>query len=91
MSWTHLGDTIPKARKEYHCDLCGLKIVVGMLHIARRGAFEGCGVTQRMHIDCEQVTHNWTLNDWENSDESEFREEKARFFAKQQEPRKESA
>jgi hypothetical protein len=46
----------------------------------------------RMHIACEMVTRNWGVNDWENpGSEEEFREEKARFFAKQQEPRKESA
>jgi hypothetical protein len=43
--------------------------------------FEGEGITQRMHTDCEEVTHNWREDDWESRDEHGFREEKAAFFA----------
>jgi len=81
MCWKFLNDTTPKARKEHRCELCGLPISVGQEHVARRGVFEGEAVTQRMHTDCEAVTHGWREDDWENRDEHEFLEEKAAFFA----------
>jgi hypothetical protein len=81
MCWKHLSDTMPKARKPHCCHLCGLPIAVGQVHVARRGVFEGGTITQRMHTDCEEVTHDWREDDWENFDEFGFREEKASFFA----------
>ncbi len=92
MSYQHIRDEHPTARKEHSCDLCGLAISVRTSHVKRTGSYDGRMDVFRMHIACEMVTRNWGVNEWENpGSEEEFREEKARFFAKQQEPRKESA
>lgn len=74
MSWTHLSDTKPKARKRYNCELCGQPIEPGQQHVARRGVCDGDMVTARMHIYCESVTRveNWNSADWECYDEAEF-------------------
>ena len=82
MSWTHFGDTKPKARKEHICELCALSIPKGMEHVARRGANDGYVDTFRMHIDCERVTRRWREDDWEcGIDHGEFRKELAEFLA----------
>jgi hypothetical protein len=65
MSWTHLSDTTPKARKQYRCDICNEIIEVGEDHVARRGAGEGRIVTMRMHLDCEEFSKAWDQMDWE--------------------------
>jgi len=75
MSWNHLEDTSPKAKKEYRCYLCGLKINIGEKHIKRTGTADFEFITQRMHIDCEKLTNDWDENDWENFDEAEFRQD----------------
>jgi len=77
MAWTWFNDTKPKARKKYGCDLCGRKIQIGEKHIARRGADNGEAFTNRMHLDCEDVTrkNSWDESDWECCDINEFLKE----------------
>jgi hypothetical protein len=53
--------------------------------------FEGEAITQRMHTDCEEVTHGWREDDWENRDEHEFREEMGKRHLEQTPPEKGSA
>jgi hypothetical protein len=65
MSWTHLEDTKPKARKNYWCDICAEKINVGEAHVARRGIGDVGPMTSRMHIECEEMTKKWDLMEWE--------------------------
>jgi hypothetical protein len=74
MSWTWLSDTKPRARKQYHCDLCGRAIEHGQEHVARRGIGDDGPVTLRMHIICCEITklYQWTDFDFENYDEAEF-------------------
>ena len=81
MSWTHLGDTKPKARKRYHCDLCNLPIDVGTVHIARRGINDDVPITMRMHLRCEEITRlkKWDDAYWESNDASEFRKNLKRY------------
>ena len=78
MSWKHLEDTTPKARKKYRCHLCGLSIDAGDKYIKRTGV-DGEFIMTRMHIKCEKLTDNWNENDWENFDEAEFRGELAKL------------
>lgn len=73
MSWTHLGDTYPKARKEHRCYLCGLRIRKGARHVRRDGIADGEFVACRMHAVCESHTKAWDETDWECFDESDFR------------------
>lgn len=75
MSWLHIEDKKPKARKKHYCYLCGKTIDIGIIHIARTGIHTGEGFgTFRMHLDCEPHTHDWDIGDWECHDVSEFRE-----------------
>lgn len=75
MSWTHLEDTRPKARKRHCCDLCGYAIPVGMVHVARRGIGDDGPCTVRMHEICEELSREWDEWGWENQDVGEFRRE----------------
>ncbi len=71
MSWTHLRDTNPKAKKEHKCFLCGEKILVGEKYISRSG-IDDVGLTSfAMHVECEDGTKDWTPWDWECTSEGE--------------------
>ena len=65
MSWTHLEDTWPNARKRYRCYLCGKPIEIGQTYLRRKGTDCGMFVTARMHEECEKQTHDWDATDWE--------------------------
>jgi len=73
MSWTHIEDTTPKARKEHRCILCELPIEKGVVHVARFGVDDDGKVKVRMHIECEKATEGWSYEDWEVNDAYEFR------------------
>ena len=64
MSWVHLGDTRPKASKDYCCFVCGEVIPKGEVHTARRGIDEK-PFTFRMHSECHDITLDWDQGDWE--------------------------
>ena len=81
MSWQHLEDTTPKARRKYRCLLCGLPITKGQKHIKRVGV-DGEMYQMRMHIECEKLTEDWDEDNWLNFDEAEFRGELAELEAK---------
>ena len=72
MSWNHIRDEKPKARKDHTCYLCELRIPKGTVHVCRTGSFDGELVTQRMHKQCEFATQDWD-DEWENTDPVEFR------------------
>lgn len=80
MSWTHLEDRTPKARKVYRCLLCELPIAIGERHVKRCGISEGGHYNFRMHTACEKITADqlWDEVDWECLDASSFREMLAR-------------
>lgn len=65
MSWTHLRDERPKARKAYRCFLCGEPIPVGEVHVSRAGVRDDGLETFRMHIECKAESDNWDPFDWE--------------------------
>lgn len=73
MSYTHLGDTRPKARKQYRCYLCHRPIDVGERHVYRKSTDDGEFVAARMHERCESLTHDWDIDEWESHDPAEFR------------------
>jgi len=75
MSWLHLGDTQPKARKRHICYMCWRPIEPGTAHVARGRIVDDGPVTSRMHLRCEQITSDerWDDGDWECHDSSEFR------------------
>jgi len=75
MSWTHLNDTKPKARKRYRCVLCDHFIAKGEIHVARRGIGDDGPCTARMHTLCESLTHDWDYTDWECYEPGAFRQE----------------
>jgi hypothetical protein len=65
MTWTHLSDTTPRARKRHQCCLCGEVIEREEQHVARRGISEGVPITSRMHPECEAATRDWDDETWE--------------------------
>lgn len=74
MSWTHLSDTTPRARKRYRCILCDGHIEHGQPHVARRGITDDGPRTFRMHILCESISKKWEWWEWEDlCDPLEFR------------------
>jgi len=72
MSWNYIKQETPKAKKVHKCYLCGEDIKIGELHIARTGSFEGKILTNRMHFECEKVTEDWGIEDWECHEPCEF-------------------
>jgi hypothetical protein len=74
MSWTHLSDTRPRARKPYRCYLCARTIPAGDVHVCRTGRDEDGVSTARMHVACEARTRDWGEDEWECHDPAEFRE-----------------
>ena len=56
------GET--KARKDYECDLCHLKILSGTKHYTHAVADDGTCVTWRYHLICESKTHDWDDDDF---------------------------
>lgn len=75
MSWTHLSDTEPEARKEYRCILCDKMILKGETHVARRGICDDGPCTSRMHTACELQTRDWDEWDWETYEPADFNKE----------------
>jgi len=75
MSWKHLSDTTPIATfRTYRCYLCDLEISKGVQHVHRSGTNNGELFVMRMHMQCEKLTKNWKLEDWEEPiDYIEFR------------------
>jgi hypothetical protein len=74
VSYTHLGDETPRARKPHRCYLCGLMIEAGEVHVKRSGVSEDGFDTIRMHTACEAKTDEWREDDWECHDPAAFRE-----------------
>ena len=73
MSWTHLSDREVRGRKEYFCQLCGLRIRKGAKRIVRFGVDSGDPITSRMHAVCSETAgENWDELDWECSTGCEY-------------------
>lgn len=67
-------DRLIRARKEHHCDLCGLRIRKGAKHAVRTGVDGREHWRMRMHIVCREATYGWDGLDWECGwDEHDFR------------------
>jgi hypothetical protein len=64
MSWRHISDETPTARKPHECFLCGLPIAKGERHVKRRGSNDGVPITFRMHARCNEVAAAWDEDDW---------------------------
>ena len=75
MSWTHIENTEPKARKRHWCDLCEHWIEKVEIHVKRYGMGEDGRCSFRMHIECEKLTRGWDQDLWETRDSSEFRKQ----------------
>ena len=73
MTWIHLSDTFPIARKRYLCCLCERFITIGEKHTARRGIDDEGPATVRMHTDFELATKHWSPMEWETFDPLDFR------------------
>jgi hypothetical protein len=90
MSYAHLGDTMPKARKDHVCDLCELPILKGTIHMARRYVSDGVDddcpghQTFRMHLDCEVASRAFDRYDWEECRGDDFLEFKAELEAQKE-------
>lgn len=72
-NYIELKYTEPKARKEYYCEWCNEKIVIGEQHFYRVYVFEGEFTTGRMHFEChdtmqkaphDEVCDGWTQGDF---------------------------
>lgn len=74
MSWIHLRDDHPKARKDHLCYLCELPIPKGTTYVSRSGIDDDGPVTCKMHAACEAHTKKWKEEEWECHDPYEFRE-----------------
>lgn len=68
MSWTHLRDTEPVARKRFHCFVCSEPIEIGEKCLARTGIGDWGPCTFRMHLECVEQTLDWHETDWECHD-----------------------
>lgn len=73
MSWVHLEDTRPVARKAYECYLCERPIAEGERHVKRAGVDEDGRGSFRMHAACEAKTREWDEHSWMCHDAGEFR------------------
>ena len=74
MSWTHIEDSCPRARKDYVCELCGLVIPRGEAHRKRYGITEDGRMSFRMHEKCVELTAEWGQDEWDCHDFGEFRQ-----------------
>lgn len=74
MRYQHLGDSEPKAKKPHRCYLCGLEIPVGTKYLRRAFVDEDGRSSVGMHLSCVTHTKDWTIDEWECHDSSEFRE-----------------
>jgi hypothetical protein len=74
MSWTHLADTTPTAKKSYRCYLCGREIAKGEKHIHRTGIYDKTVFRFRMHTLCGANTTDWNASDWEGFEEGQLHE-----------------
>jgi len=73
MSWKHLSDREVRGRKEYICQLCGLRIRKGAKHVVRFGVDCGQPISSRFHAVCNDTAiENWDEMDWECSEGCEY-------------------
>lgn len=61
MSYTHLRDSQPKARKDHKCTWCGKLIPKGTIYNYSSGVFDGSFCTSHLHDEClkaQQKSYN---------------------------------
>lgn len=73
MSWSHLNDTRPKARKPHNCFLCGMSIPAGETYVRRSGITSDGLLCFAMHVPCESKTRSWGQDEWDCHDPDDFR------------------
>lgn len=66
MSWTHLSDKEPKARKRYRCQGCWEFIEIGEKHLHRTGVMDGTMVSARWHPECEEYAFSDGNDEYES-------------------------
>lgn len=67
MSWQHIRDETPTARKTHQCFLCGQNIDHGTRHVRRTGTQDKEFQAFRMHAECDAFTRkHWDAGDWES-------------------------
>lgn len=75
MNFTILSESNPVSRKSYACSLCGLPIQIGEKYFRQNAIFDGKMETYTDHLECREVTDDWTIDDWESpADPEMFRE-----------------
>ncbi len=65
MSWRHIRDQRPKARKEHKCFLCGEAIPRNETYVRRHGIGGDGPESFAMHDECEDATQKWDVFAWE--------------------------
>jgi len=65
VSWRHLKDSEPVARRDHSCFLCGQQIPAGEQYVRRVGFDDRELVTTTMHTECDVETWDWDQTDWE--------------------------
>lgn len=55
MSWSHIADAHPIARKVHQCVWCGQMIEKGEKHYSYTGTMDGEFQHNRAHLDCESA------------------------------------
>lgn len=73
MSWKHIRDATPVARREHQCYLCEQPIPAGEQHVRRVGRNDGGFDSFRMHAYCDVLSRDWDEYQWESPDSAEFR------------------
>ena len=76
MSWQYLRHGEVRGRKEFVCELCGLRIRKGAKHLVIVGIMDGELSSGRRHAVCNDATSDWDDLDWEYGiDTAAFRQE----------------
>ena len=58
MTWLHLSDSTPVARKPHRCSWCGEPIHAGDRYACSTGLWEGELITNRMHPECDAAAQD---------------------------------
>ena len=61
-----------KSRKEYECQLCGLKILKGREYICESGRYEGKFFENKRHIHCNAIADAFFAEPWSENEYSEY-------------------
>lgn len=59
MTWQHLSDTRPKARKRHQCFICRTAIWRGTIYRRSAFTFDGSAYVIKEHVECSRVAAKW--------------------------------